>query len=192
MSLPVNRSRFFLSFLALFFLCGLCGLFLVSCGEDKPTKKNLTKKEYERMKEDMMKANRALMEKESAEIDAYIANRKDWHMTMSGTGLRYEVYQPGKGDTVKPGQFVKVNYRILLLDGTVCYTSEKDGAKEFKVEQDNVESGLHEGIQHMNPGSKARFVLPAHLAHGLTGDNDKIPPLSTVIYEVELLSVRNP
>jgi FKBP-type peptidyl-prolyl cis-trans isomerase len=169
-------------------LCILSGLFFVSCGGDKPTKKDLTKKEYQQMQEDFVKANKGLLEKESAEIDATV-ERKGWKMTMTGTGLRYEILKEGRGGPARPGQTVKVNYKIFLLDGTLCYSSEKDGAKTFIVEQDNVESGLHEGIQKMNMGSKARFILPSHLAHGLTGDNDKIPPLSTVIYEVELISI---
>lgn len=141
------------------------------------------------MKQHMTEANRILMEKESDEIDAY-AKRKGWNMTTTGTGLRYQILQEGKGEKAKPGQFAKVSYKIFLTDGTLCYSSEQDGAKEFKVEEDYVESGLHEGIQLMNPGCKARFILPSHLAHGLTGDNDKIPPMSPVVYEVELISLR--
>ena len=171
---------------------GFCFIvFFISCGPDKPVKKELTQKEYLQMKEDMIRANKILMEKESAEIDAYAKN-KGWTMKMTGTGLRYQIQREGKGDPVKAGQFVKVNYKIFLMDGTQCYSSEQDGAREFKVEQDNIESGLHEGIQLMSVGSKALFILPSHLAHGLTGDNDKIPPMSPVVYEVELLSVRDP
>ena len=165
-------------------------VFFFSCGEGKPVKKELTQKEYLQMKEDMIRANKILQEKESDEIDAY-ANNKGWKMTMTGTGLRYQILQNGKGDTAKSGQFAKVLYKIFLTDGTQCYSSDKDGPREFKIEEDNVESGLHEGIQLLQPGAKARFILPSHLAHGLTGDNDKIPPMSPVVYEVELISIRN-
>jgi FKBP-type peptidyl-prolyl cis-trans isomerase len=77
-----------------------------------------------------------------------------------------------------------------LLDGTLCYSSDSLGEKTFLVEQDNVESGLHEGIQKLREGDKALFILPSHIAHGLLGDDSKIPSHSSVIYEIELLSVR--
>jgi FKBP-type peptidyl-prolyl cis-trans isomerase FkpA len=55
---------------------------------------------------------------------------------------------------------------------------------------DNVESGLHEGILYMNEGSKALLVIPSHLAHGLVGDMNKIPPKSTIVYDIELLELK--
>ena len=41
----------------------------------------------------------------------------------------------------------------------------------------------------MHVGDKMRFILPSHLAHGLTGDQTKIPPFSSVMYEIELLEI---
>ncbi len=161
-------------------------LFFTSCGE--PKKKTMSEQEYEQRKEDLVKAQHELVEKESASIDAYALN-KGWNMHMTGTGLRYQILRPGKGDSAKAGDMAKVNYKIFLMDGTMCYSSDSDGAKTFKVNEDYVESGLHEGIQLMNTGCKARFILPSYLAHGLMGDNDKIPPMSPVVYEVELLSI---
>ena len=78
-----------------------------------------------------------------------------------------------------------------MLDGKLCYSSDKNGPKTFKVDFDNVETGIHQGIKLMREGEKAIFILPSHLAHGLTGDNDKIPPKASVYYEVEVLSVRD-
>lgn len=174
----------------MFFLCVLCGYIVLfsSCGEGNK-KKELTKEQEAEIKKQLVGANHGLVEKESAEIDAY-AQRKGWKMITSGTGLRHEVLKNGVGEPAKVGQFAKVNYKVFLMDGTLCYSSEKDGAKEFKVGEDYVESGLHEGIQFMNVGCKMRFILPSYLAHGLTGDNDKIPAMSSVVYEVELISLR--
>lgn len=161
-------------------------LFFTSCGD--PKKKTMSQQEYEQRKEDLVRAQHELVEKESASIDAYALN-KGWNMHMTGTGLRYQILRPGKGDSARGGDMVKVNYKIFLMDGTMCYSSDSDGAKTFKVNEDYVESGLHEGIQLMNTGCKARFILPSYLAQGLMGDNDKIPPMSPVVYEVELLSI---
>lgn len=137
----------------------------------------------------MESINRQMAMEERAQIDGYI-DRMQWVMEETGTGLRYMIYEHGEGQPAKPGQMAVVNYEVSLLNGNVVYTSEEKGAQSFVVNRDNVESGLHEGIQLMKVGDKARFILPSHLAHGLTGDNDRIPPRSSVVYDIELLELR--
>jgi FKBP-type peptidyl-prolyl cis-trans isomerase len=56
---------------------------------------------------------------------------------------------------------------------------------------DNVESGLHEAIQLLSPGDSALFVIPSYRAHGLIGDQDRIPMRSTLVYRVGLVAVSN-
>jgi len=73
------------------------------------------------------------------------------------------------------------------LDGTLCYKNDSKSIKKVKVDYDNIESGLHEGLKLMHAGEKAIFILPSHLAHGITGDNDKIPPKSPVYFEIEVV-----
>jgi FKBP-type peptidyl-prolyl cis-trans isomerase len=41
----------------------------------------------------------------------------------------------------------------------------------------------------LREGDKARFILPPHIAHGLLGDENRIPPRSVIVYEVELLNI---
>jgi len=107
----------------------------------------------------------------------------------SGTGLRYQVYEEGVGDSVRVGSKVKLAYKISLLNGKICYTSEKSGPKVFVVGKSDVETGLHEAIQYTKVGDKARFILPSHLAFGLAGDSEQIPSKATLIYEVEVLQL---
>ena len=64
------------------------------------------------------------------------------------------------------------------------------GTFNFIVEMDNIESGLHEAITYFKKGEKGFVVLPHYLAHGLIGNMDKIPPLSPVLYKLELLDVK--
>jgi FKBP-type peptidyl-prolyl cis-trans isomerase len=158
------------------------------CNKTEKKKKVLTQQEQEYQNK-MLKANRAVIKNESDEIEAYI-KRRGWSMTSTGTGLRYMIYEKGDGPAPKPGMMAKINYKVSLLDGTVCYSSDKTGPQEFKVSEDHVESGLHEGILLMHTGDKAKFIMPPHLAHGLIGDDNKIPAMSTIIYDVELLSIR--
>lgn len=160
---------------------------LISCGNDHTDPKRTV--DPSKFKEQLVKVNKYMVEKEMDEINQYIA-RHEWKMEKTGTGLRYMFLKKGNGERAKPGDVVKVNYRISLLDGTECYSSDKDGPYEFRVEADDVESGLHEGIQFMCVGDKAKFIIPSYLAHGLHGDDAKIPPLSAIMVDIELLEIK--
>ncbi len=170
-----------------FFL--LLSAFLFSCGEEeKPKKRQYTPQQ---VKDLSVQMNAWDEKRQNDEINQYI-KAHGWEMEMTQTGLRYMMVSPGKGPLAQTGQTAKVVYKISLLDGTVAYSSEKDGPKEFLIGKDYVESGLHEGLRLMHVGDKMRFILPSHLAHGLTGDQSKIPPLSSVVYEIELLELTDP
>lgn len=160
---------------------------LISCSSDDAQSKHSP--DPSKFKEQLVKANKYMVEKERDEINQYIA-RHGWTMEKTGTGLRYMFLKKGNGAPAMPGDIVKVNYRIGLLDGTECYSSDKDGPYEFRVEADAVESGLHEGIQLMRIGDKVKFILPSYLAHGLHGDDAKIPAFSAIIVDMELLEVK--
>ncbi len=88
------------------------------------------------------------------------------------------------------GKLVSIAFTVSLLNGTICYSSDEDGEKEFVLGLNQVESGLEEGIMQMRVGDKAKFILPSHLGHGLIGDLDRIPQKVTLVYDVELLSIK--
>ncbi|MBI3512039.1 MAG: FKBP-type peptidyl-prolyl cis-trans isomerase [Bacteroidetes bacterium] len=160
---------------------------IVSCGEQgKPKKQPISKQQMHTLS---LQMNTWDEKRQNDEINQYIKNH-NWQMQETPTGLRYMFLKKGNGEQAKSGMFAKVYFKIYLLDGTVCYETKKDSAKEFLIGEDYVEYGIHEGIQLMHVGDQARFILPSHLAQGLTGDEKKIPPLSSVVYEVELISLR--
>jgi len=137
------------------------------------------------LQEPLIRVNKRLMQKESAEINSYIVRNK-LTMKQSGTGLRYFINEEGSGSYAGSGMHATVKYTVALLDGTPCYSSDSTGPRTFTVDQDQIESGLHEGIKLMRKGDKAKFILPSHLAFGLVGDDDKIPGRSAVVYTIEL------
>ena len=141
-------------------------------------------------KESLIRANKGLVTIDKERIEAF-AERHQWEMSTTETGLWYQIYEHGTGDSARNGLIASLKYTISLLDGTLCYTSDSTGEKTFLIGQGGVESGLEEGILLMRCGDKARFIMPPHLAHGLPGDNDKIPPRSTIVYQVELLNLTN-
>jgi len=54
-----------------------------------------------------------------------------------------------------------------------------------------VESGLHEVMKYLREGDRAVVIIPSHLAFGLLGDLDKVPPFSTVVYDIYLAEVES-
>ncbi|MFO7658240.1 MAG: FKBP-type peptidyl-prolyl cis-trans isomerase [Bacteroidales bacterium] len=138
--------------------------------------------------EDLIRANKVLVKKDAAKIAAFV-ERHNWEMQQTKTGLWYMVYEHGKGEQTSPGDIVTIYFNVSLLDGTECYNSDTQGPKEFKIGQGGVESGLEEGILLLRVGDKARFIMPPHLAHGLIGDNNKIPARAILLYEVELMAL---
>ncbi len=164
-----------------------CTLY-ISC-TDKPKQKPIVVN-YNKLKEDIIQVNKPAVVMETDEINAYI-KAHNYAVQTTGTGLRYLfVTENSKEKKVENGNRIKVNFKVSLLDGTLCYTSETKGPKQFTVGSDNVESGIHEGVQLMHLHDKAIFILPAHLAFGLIGDRDKIPPKSAVVYQVEVISIQ--
>lgn len=166
----------------------LLGNVLLSCQcNDKVVEREETSSEVR--KESLIEENQRWARQESRDIDNFV-QRKGLQMETSGTGLRYAIEALGEGAKAQPGQVAVIDYRVSLLDGTLCYSTDSLGAEEFLVEMDDVESGLHEGIQLLRVGDKAKFIIPSHLAHGLAGDRQKIPMRSPIIYELELMALK--
>jgi len=137
----------------------------------------------------LLEENKRIAEREALDIDGWIA-RQGLHMERSGTGVRIHLVEDSAGNNARPLQIASIRFRVSLIDGTVCYVSAPGEAEDFLIEQDDVESGLHEAIQHLSPGDSAIVVIPSHRAHGLAGDQAKIPMRSTVIYHLRLVGVR--
>jgi len=163
----------------------LISLVSIACKEDKNVKPT-----HNWTKQQSIQMNSGFSEEEEDAINAYLKRRPDWKMTKTGTGLRYFIYNKSESkDSVFVGDQVVVSFSISLLDGTECYNSSKKGPETFVVDKTDIESGLHEAIKYLKLGDKARLILPSHLAHGLIGDQDKIPPLETVVYDIHLLNI---
>ena len=107
------------------------------------------------------------------------------------SGLRYQILQKGTGKQATKGANVSVHYKGQLLDGTVFDSSYKRKEPiDFAIGVGQVIAGWDEGIQLLKVGDKARFVIPSHLAYGESGAGGAIPPNATLIFDVELMSVK--
>ena len=139
--------------------------------------------------EELISVNRYMVEQDASAIKDYV-ERNNYQMLETETGLWYQIDEIGEGELVQKGDVVKIGYDILLLDGSLCYSSDSLGCKSFKVGQGGVVSGLEEGILLMRKGGKATFIMPPHRAHGLVGDDDKVPGRSILLYKVELIDLK--
>ncbi|MCH9698068.1 MAG: FKBP-type peptidyl-prolyl cis-trans isomerase [Gammaproteobacteria bacterium] len=109
-------------------------------------------------------------------------------VTVTDSGLQYEVLKTGDGAKPKATDTVTVHYVGTLLDGTEFDSSVKRG-QPATFPLNRVIPGWTEGVQLMNTGSKYRFVIPSELGYGNQGAGAKIGPGETLVFEVELLSI---
>ena len=115
------------------------------------------------------------------------ATTSEW--TTTASGLKYKVLKHGTGTTSpKATDTVKVHYHGTLLDGTVFDSSVERG-EPISFPLNRVIPGWTEGVQLMKVGDKFKFEIPPNLAYGPASPSPKIPPNSTLIFEVELLAI---
>ena len=118
---------------------------------------------------------------------------KDNNISVAPTnsGLYYIELEKGTGKKAEAGKTVAVHYKGMLLDGTVFDDSYSRGKPiEFPLGQGRVIPGWDEGISLMNEGGKAKLVIPSKIGYGEGGSGQRIPPYSTLVFEVELVEVK--
>lgn len=119
------------------------------------------------------------------------ANGKREGVTITDSGLQYEVITPAVGPKPAAADTVTVHYKGTLIDGTEFDSSIARG-QPATFPLNRVIKGWTEGVQLMSVGSKYRFYIPSDLAYGPRGAGPKIGPNSTLVFEVELISIGEP
>jgi len=120
--------------------------------------------------------------------DFLIDNARKEGVKSLPSGLQYKILRPGSGRAPKAADTVTVHYRGTLINGSEFDSSIARGQPQtFKV--DGVIPGWTEALQLMKEGDKWQIFIPANLAYGEKGAPPRIPPNSTLIFEVELISV---
>jgi FKBP-type peptidyl-prolyl cis-trans isomerase FklB len=132
---------------------------------------------------------RAAAEQKNREAgDAFLAaNAKKDGVISLPSGLQYRVVEAGSGRQPAAEDTVTVHYRGTLIDGTE-FDSSYSRNQPATLRLDRVVTGWREALPLMREGAKWELFLPAKLAYGARGAG-KIPPNSTLIFEVELISV---
>ena len=112
--------------------------------------------------------------------------QKDGVMTTE-SGLQYLILSEGKGNNPTLNDNVTVHYHGTLIDGTI-FDSSVDRKQPATFPLNGVVPGWQEALQMMSVGSKWKIFIPSELAYGESGAG-VIGPNSTLIFEVELLSI---
>jgi FKBP-type peptidyl-prolyl cis-trans isomerase FklB len=128
-------------------------------------------------------------DKNVKEGEAFLAaNAKKEGVKTTASGLQYKVIKSGTGASPKSTDSVKVHYHGTLVDGTVFDSSVERGEPvTFGVSE--VIPGWTEALQLMKEGDKWQLYIPSKLAYGERAAGPKIGPNSTLIFDVELLSI---
>ncbi|MFQ3229044.1 FKBP-type peptidyl-prolyl cis-trans isomerase [Reinekea sp.] len=148
-------------------------------------------KAYDVIREEMTKAQ-AIKEKELAKDgEAFLAeNAKREEVTITESGLQYEVINSGDASGTKPAvnSKVKTHYHGTLISGDV-FDSSVDRGQPIEFAVNGVIAGWTEALQLMVPGDKWKLFIPHHLAYGPQGAGAAIGPYQALVFEVELLDI---
>jgi len=140
---------------------------------------------HKRMQAAKEEASKAVIEEGAKFLEE---NAKRDGITVTESGLQYEVVAKGDGEKPVPASTVRVHYHGTLIDGTTFDSSyERGQPAEFPV--GGVIKGWTEALQLMEVGAKYRLYVPHELAYGEQGAGAAIAPYSTLIFDVELLDI---
>lgn len=121
-------------------------------------------------------------------IDFLERNKSVDGVQVTASGLQYKVLEKGNGtETPKASDTVTVHYEGTLINGDVFDSSLQRG-QPISFPLNRVIKGWTEGLQLMSPGDKFRLYIPSELAYGKRSAG-KIPPNSTLVFDVELISI---
>jgi len=155
---------------------------------DEETQSTLIKFRQEFQEKQREIAQRKAQETAIAE-EAYLAESASKEGVVSlPSGLQYKVITPGDGPSPLTTDKVKVHYKGSLADGTI-FDSSYDRGQPTSFTVSGVIKGWTEALLLMQVGSKWELTIPSKLGYGTRGSGDRIPPNSTLLFEVELLAI---
>jgi FKBP-type peptidyl-prolyl cis-trans isomerase FklB len=115
------------------------------------------------------------------------ANKKKPGVQTTASGLQYKIIKEGKGDPPGLKDTVQVDYRGTFINGTEFDSSK---GKPATLKADRVIKGWIEALAMMKPGAKWKLFVPPTLAYGQYGNGRTIPPNKTLVFDIDLLSVK--
>jgi len=141
------------------------------------------------LRQQQEQARAAVLEKnKKAGAEFLAANSKKEGVVSLPSGLQYKILTAGQGRNPSDGDTVVCNYRGTLLSGKEFDSSYGRGPATFGVK--DVIPGFREAVKLMSAGAKWQVFIPSDLAYGERGAGNTIEPDSTLIFEIELISIQ--
>ena len=135
----------------------------------------------------------AEMEKARTEEPELIANyvkENNIKAQPNANGLYVIVKKQGKGTKVAVGRQVAIHYTGRLIDGTVFDSSVGNEPLSYVVGQMGLIRGWEEGVMGQPEGTQLQLIIPSAMGYGSQGAGQMIPPYSTLIFDLDIVSVK--
>ena len=135
--------------------------------------------------------NKKLFEAEQKQIEALIENQPDHNYIASQNGFWYYYNTKIEGDSIRPtfGDIVNFDYEIKDLNGTTIYSRNELKTQDYAMDQQELFSGLREGLKLMKSGETVTFLFPSQKAYGYYGDENRIGTNVPITCEVTINSI---
>ena len=171
------------------FLMLLAGLLLFSC-KSPEARRPVTQKSGSYINE-AVERNRAIVAKEEARIQKIIETDSTREYLSSPNGFWYYYNTKDTTSTRTPefGDVVEFDYNIRSLSGENIYSDEDIAPRTYAIDQEELFSGLRQGLKLMKEGETVTFLFPSHKAFGYYGDKNRIGKDVPVISTVTLINI---
>ncbi len=171
------------------FLLMLTFITLISCQCGSSSDKAKPSQAPPQSVESQIENQRNFLKRERKSIEDYIADRKI-KFTRTGTGMYYAITTDSvAGENAESGDDVLFDYSISLLNGSEIYSAKETGLRQLRIDKQDAEIGVHEALKRLGLGDEGLFILPSHLAFGVAGDQNRVPPVTALIYKIKLLKL---
>ncbi len=134
--------------------------------------------------ERMIEQNRAVLRIEREDIQSYV-DSSEYSFQKNGLGMQIAIIESGRGQSLDTGDIVVIKSKVTSLNGREFY--KFDSTKFSILRDNNMIWGVQEATLGSNRGDSMILIVPAHLAHGLAGDLNTIPPLTPLVYYLRIL-----
>lgn len=169
----------------------ICFLVLSACKSPQP-RKPVTVQSQTFYKESI-KRNKLILEKEQQLIAEIIKNDtvNEYISSKHGFWYYYKKKDSIATDTPQFGDDITYTYNIFDLKGKALYSKKDLGLQTYRIDKQELFSGLREGLKVMKVGEEISFIFPSQLAYGFVGDNKRIGINVPLICNVTLESIKH-
>lgn len=132
----------------------------------------------------MLEYNKACLQAEMDEINAYLADSTQFIACTDGWWL--QIVEKGNGPTIQPMQTVVLNYSVERLDGTICYSSGTEGSKTLVVGKREWLQGIDLLLPTLTMGSEVVVIFPSRMAYGFRGKDNCITSYCPLLCRLQI------